>query len=118
MPCRRHARQLAARTADRSPPVRAAVAGPGRPRDVENLTRRLALPIPAWADPTGAALDALGFPRVFGLVRQSGLVVLDPSGTVRHAQRGSQPARALDYEAALAVLHTLAAAAPEGGAAR
>jgi peroxiredoxin len=72
-----------------------AVLAPGRAEEARRLQAELHPPLPVFADPSGAALDALGFTRT-GPVRRSGVVVLDAAGQVRYARRTLNPSGSLD----------------------
>jgi hypothetical protein len=112
VPCLHHARQLAARQPSLAPQGRLVLLGPGRSPDLRAVA---GLGAEAWADPSGAALDALGFRRVAGLVRQSGLVLLHADGAVEVLDRGANPARRLAYDQALRRLAEASASPTPGG---
>lgn len=80
------------------------VLAPGTPAAAADLVARLAQPVRVLPDPSGQALDALGFRRVAGLIRRSGTLVVDRQGRLRYARRVTNPTASLVLDEVLEAL--------------
>lgn len=109
LPCRAHARRLAAaRARFYSYGVVPLIIGPGSPSDAESLASRLQIPYPVLADETGRVAAAYGFRKVlFNTVLQSGTVLIDKDGVIRYARRTANPSSGYDAESLFLALRNL-----------
>ena len=83
--------------------------GPGGERGAAMARRTLGLGFPLLADRRTELAKRFGFRRLLGLLQESGVAVIDASGTVRMLHRTANPGAALPLETVRAMLRTTAA---------
>ena len=83
--------------------------GPGGERVAAIARRTLGLGYPLLADRRTQLAKRFGFRRLLGLLQESGVAVLDTSGTVRMLHRAANPGAALPLEQVRGTLRTIAA---------
>jgi len=76
--------------------ARVLVIGGGTALAARLAARFLRLPFPVLHDPERAVYRAYGFERKLGVFQQSGTVLVDREGVVRHRTAGLNPSGALD----------------------
>lgn len=107
--CARHVKALVrARHEITRREARVAVVVPDGPAEAGELQLRLAVPFPVLSGRTGRAHAAFGLTKaVFGQLQQSGTILLDSDGIVRHRTTATVPFGAFDEQALLADLDAL-----------
>ena len=83
--------------------------GPGGERGAAMARRTLGLGYPLLADQRTQLARRFGFRRLLGLLQESGVAVIDATGTVRMLHRAANPGAALPLERVRATLRTIAA---------
>jgi peroxiredoxin len=108
--CKRHVRQLAAQHDElERRGVRVAVVVPDGTEKAAALKARLSTPFPILSGQESAAHAAVGLGRgLFGRLQQSGTIVVDADGIVRHVTSSTVPTGALDEPRLLRDLEAIA----------
>lgn len=79
--------------------------GTGTPRQAKDYQRRLDLPYPILADPTGHGYERFNIGRwALGMLRQSAVFVIDAEGRVVYGRMVNNPRGALDLDEVKAAL--------------
>ncbi len=78
--------------------------GPNSEAAAESARRRLHIAVPVAGDGGRRLYDLFGFPRVLGIIQQSGVVVLDAGGRARLVHRTTNPLASYPREAVVAAL--------------
>ena len=82
--------------------------GKGTTRGATRVASMLSLPFPVLADPSGASYSQFGYARSFFVIQQSGTVLIDSAGVVRHVHRATNPGAALDMHALTTAVKAIA----------
>ena len=88
---------------------------PGGPRMAKSVAASLKLPYPLLYDPKAEVFARFGFEKRLFVIQQSGTVLVDRSGIVRHARRTANPLASLDLAELREQLAALARAGAPGG---
>ncbi|WP_431970762.1 peroxiredoxin family protein [Nocardia sp. bgisy134] len=107
--CNRHVRDLIAhRNEFDAADVRVLVMVPeGRDAGLAWQTDN-GIPFPVLVGPAGTPHEAVGLTRkVFGSMQQSGTLLVDPDGIIRHAHGATLPTSSYDKKGILAAVHSL-----------
>lgn len=75
--------------------VTVVVVGPGSLTDARDVSERLTVRFPVISDPERRIFRAYGLERRWGVVQQSGTVLIDEQGVIRHLTRATSPAGGL-----------------------
>lgn len=104
--CNRHVRDLVAQRADfDAENIRVVVVVPEEPGAASAWKTKRAIPFPVL---TGGAHESVGLTRkFFGSMQQSGTVLVDGDGTVRHAHGATMPINSYDKKGIAAAIHAL-----------
>lgn len=86
--------------------------GPGSERSAGLARRTLGIGYPLLADRRMALARRFGFRRLLGLLQESGVAVLDRTGTVRMLHRTANPNAALPLKEVRRVVDELAGGDP------
>jgi peroxiredoxin len=78
--------------------------GPGSHAAAERVRGLLGVSFPVLGDPRLEVFSLFGYQRVLAIVRQSGTIVIDPSGSIALLHRTANPFDALPFNAVLAEL--------------
>ena len=77
------------------------VIGPRGQTAAALVARKLAAPFPVLADPARRAYRAYGFTKSLWVIQQSGWVLIDRDGIVRHISRNTNPKNSFDEDEVL-----------------
>ncbi|MFF2277121.1 peroxiredoxin family protein [Agromyces sp. NPDC058126] len=103
----RHADELAARG------VRVLLVVPERPDEAEAWRLRRGIPFPVVTGGSGTAHEEVGLTRrVFGVMRQSGTLLIDGTGIVQYALGSTLPTGAYDRTAIMRAVEALSPVDP------
>lgn len=69
--------------------------------------RKLEAPFPVLADPGRRAYRAYGFTKSLWVIQQSGWVLIDRDGIVRHISRNTNPKNSFDEDEVLQAVKSL-----------
>ncbi|MFC9996677.1 peroxiredoxin family protein [Nocardia sp. NPDC127526] len=107
--CNRHVRDLAAhRNEFEDKNIRVFVAIPEDRATGSAWKSRHDIPFPVLVGTSGTPHDSIGLTRkVFGSMQQSGTVLVDPNGVIRHAHGATLPTSSYDRKGILAAIGAL-----------
>jgi peroxiredoxin len=71
------------------------------------VARKLEAPFPVLADPARRAYRAYGFTKSLWVIQQSGWVLIDRDGIVRHVSRNTNPQNSFDEDEVLQAVKSL-----------
>ncbi|MCH8255115.1 MAG: redoxin domain-containing protein [Gemmatimonadetes bacterium] len=83
------------------------VIGPRGQTAAALAARKLEAPFPVLADPGRRAYRAYGFTKSLWVIQQSGWVLIDRDGIVRHISRNTNPKNSFDEDEVLQAVKSL-----------
>lgn len=114
--CNGHVKDLAGRAADLTADnVRVLVAVPEGRVEAAAWQEKRGLPFPVVTGQRGTPHEAVGLmKKVFGAMQQSGSVLIDRGGVIRHAHGATMPINSYDKKGIAKAIHDLPPAGPCG----